>query len=364
MKTLKVLSVALLSFFAFACENEDNNTGEQPKEGYVEYIATPDENGNVEFEIGAQKINVDWGDGTLEEFVPEEEMALLSHQYSNQDAKTVIITAKKLVTFRKVNPFYNPLGLPIHDPYAVTTDELHFGNCPDLKSIQCYASGLGVLEIAKADSLQFLDCSYNSLISLDLTKLTSLQFLLCYSNNLTDLNLQENQELIGLICGNNQFENLAVNNHKSLEYCFTDRNAIMYESGGSFNYSYSNGGNYGFGFYINLRSSTQNSDDIIPPYEDTSKNPPLTKINFAGCEALLWFSCNNNILTEVNLQGCNALNYVSCNYNNLSTESLNAIFGYLPEGKENAEEIEIKGNAGTDDCDTAIAKSKGWVVTK
>ncbi|MCL2651093.1 MAG: hypothetical protein FWD60_08745 [Candidatus Azobacteroides sp.] len=385
MKSTKIFSACITILFGLmilSCEKEENLSS-RLKQGQIEYKATPNSNSEITFGIASQKLTIDWGDGDVEIFTPDGEYQEFYHTYYNRKPVTIKIETEKMTAFWGIDndKYYDWESL------KEKTDELRFGNCPNLKTIECSFMGLTFFEIEKADSLLALDCStnnltslklnacpklkslfcmFNNLHSIDIIQCKDLQLLWCLSNRLVQLDLQENKLLYTLVCGQNRISNLNIEQHKLLKYLVCDYSPTIY-AGDDYYGLMSSAGDFSFRCLIypnELRSSSATKDSLISIskiIEDTEKYPPLTHLNLSGCSSLSVVCCDNNQLTEINIQDCTSMEYMSCNYNELTDTALNSIFENLPNAANDVK-INIKGNDGMYNCDKSIAENKGWKV--
>jgi len=166
MKRLKVFylfAAILLSGVMFSCgetipgdENGSSSGGNNNlKTGQIEMKVYPDTKNKVAFWSDPQKATIDWGDGTIDELTPNGVGKFFTHEYSNQNLRTIIVNTEKMTL------------LGVGDATEVKINcqfqELKFGNCTDLKSIGCSECALTVLDVNKCTSLTILWCSYNKL---------------------------------------------------------------------------------------------------------------------------------------------------------------------------------------------------------
>ena len=162
MKKQSLLIIMLLGIFFCifsACEKslvgdeneeviDNNEIPEKLKIGEVRMKVYPANNKKVSFHILAKKISIDWGDGVTDEFTINEEIKNCSHEYSNNNLRTIIIHTEELEGIGKMSGNY---------------EEIRFGECPFLEEISFPNLGLITLEIEKAERLRYLDCSNNNL---------------------------------------------------------------------------------------------------------------------------------------------------------------------------------------------------------
>jgi Leucine-rich repeat (LRR) protein len=242
------LSIITLCLEIASCEdilgNNDNSlTGgaDDLKTGQIEMKVDPYQyNNKVSFKIAAQKISIDWGDGTVEETVLSGSKRNFEHEYANSNPRTIKVNTEYLISF----------GIGLYSSDGGQFNELRFGNCPKLEELACaqdsWEGTLTVLEINRAESLMRLDCSggrlttlnvngcpaltelecySNQLTSLDVSKCTALTSLSCGSNRLTSLNVKGCTALASLDCSYNQLTSLNVNGYTALTelYCYENQ---------------------------------------------------------------------------------------------------------------------------------------------
>jgi hypothetical protein len=95
----------------------------------------------------------------------------------------------------------------------------------------------------------------------------------------------------------------------------------------------------------------------------TCNNNQLTNLIVSGHWALLELWCAGNQLTSLTVSGCPALQLLYCNINQLTATALNTVLTALPiRSAEDKAFIAINNNPGTETCNQAIAKNKGWTV--
>ena len=166
MKKQSLLIIMLLGIFFCifsACEKslvgdeneeviDNNEIPEKLKIGEVWMKVYPANNKKVSFHILAKKISIDWGDGVTDEFTINEEIKNCSHEYSNNNLRTIIIHTEELEGIGKA-------VIEMSGNY----EEIRFGECPFLEEISFPNLGLMTLEIEKAGRLRYLDCSNNNL---------------------------------------------------------------------------------------------------------------------------------------------------------------------------------------------------------
>ena len=105
---------------------------------------------------------------------------------------------------------------------------------------------------------------------------------------------------------------------------------------------------------------------------DVSKTPQLavlicTKNSLTGLDVsnntnLVVLRCDMNGLTALDVSNNAELRFLDCGINLLSANALNNLFESLNNGDLIEKTILIHNNPGTADCQTDIAKNKGWEV--
>ena len=183
------------------------------KTGQIEIKAyTDDCNNKIVFSLIAKKINIDWGDGNIEEMTPNKVGNTVIHEYLTQGLQTVIVNTKGITQLNCSAPCEN----------SALFQELKFGSSPKLTSIHCSSQNLTLLDVNKCTALTFLDCKCNQLTSLDVRNREALTALWCGYNQLTFLDISNCVALKVLVCNNNQLSDSALN---SLFDCLPKRNA-------------------------------------------------------------------------------------------------------------------------------------------
>ena len=181
---IALVSIILFCVLTYSCENIDDNSsssGNKLGAGQIELKGYPDtgypgweKKSILTFIATAGQINIDWGDNcSIDKLSPNGLSRAFTHEYNNQNLYTVLIDTENLTY----------LDTRMKGGYS----ELRFGNCPNLKTIDCYGHNLTVLSIENAQSLTKLDCSGNYLKALDVSKCPSLKEINCAGNDFTAL---------------------------------------------------------------------------------------------------------------------------------------------------------------------------------
>ena len=186
---------------------QDNNLSS----GQIEMKGYPSD-GRMSFTATGKSLTIDWGDGTIEEVMPNAIERIFNHEYLNNNLRIITITTDGMTSFgcSSANGIYH---------------ELRFGDCPDLKEVYCDGNSLTVLDISRSRALELLDCSYNQLTSLNVNGCSALTNLSCSNNKLTSLNVSSCSVLEWLNCGDNQLTSLSVSDCTALATldCYLNR---------------------------------------------------------------------------------------------------------------------------------------------
>jgi len=169
MKKIIILTVLAAAVFT-SCQNNDPisdpNSSNNLSIGKIEMKVYPDKNNNVFFYAMTQKITIDWGDGTIDNLTPNGVGKSYSHVYSNQNLQTVKVNTENMTG--DVSAVVNSGGTistTYHFGFEMMAglQEIEFGNCLELKVIECRGNQLTALDVSKCTALIYLDCSYNQL---------------------------------------------------------------------------------------------------------------------------------------------------------------------------------------------------------
>jgi Leucine-rich repeat (LRR) protein len=217
--------LTLLGIFLLICScnneviNDENNKSSSSdknlKAGQIEIRCYPYSN-RVSFSIAAEKVTIDWGDDTtIEDATPNGVYRAYSHEFPNQNFRTITIYTESATSFVTNNGTYH---------------ELRLGDCPKLKTLECKAEDLTVLEIKKAESLATFICSSLLLTSLDLGSCPTITHLQYSGAKLKNLNVSGCRALETLYCGNNQLTSLNVSNCSALKKLDCSYNLLTNQS--------------------------------------------------------------------------------------------------------------------------------------
>ncbi|MDR2125390.1 MAG: hypothetical protein LBP63_00995 [Prevotellaceae bacterium] len=146
------------------------------------------------FNATAQKLTIDWGDGTTDDYVNIVQ-ANIVHGYQENASHTVRIIEEQLTKL---------------DVTSKNITSLDVSGCAALTSLSCSSNQLSSLDLSKNTSLETLYCASNQLVNLNLSNHTALTELGCQSNQLASLDVSGCTALTYLICSNNQLASLDI----------------------------------------------------------------------------------------------------------------------------------------------------------
>jgi len=230
MQKIIILTVLVAAVFT-SCQNNDPisdpNSSNNLSTGQIEMKVYPDKNNNVSFYAMTQKMTVDWGDGTINDLTPNNGSGFIlpHHVYSNQNLQTVKVNTENMTGDASV--VVNSGGSTTASSYwgfqmNTGLQAIKFGNCPELKAIECGGNQLTALDVSKCTALNSLYCDTTQLTSLDISKCKDLIILECVKNQLTSLDISKCTSLKYLNCNDNKLTSLDVSKCASLiiVYCY------------------------------------------------------------------------------------------------------------------------------------------------
>ena len=227
---------------------------------------------------------------------------------SNVKALRILNCSSNQLTGLNVNN--NPALTTLHCEHNQLTS-LEISGHATLAKLNCYSNQLTKLNVSNNIKLEYLNCSGNPLTTLDLSNSKALSVLYCGRNQLTSLDVSTNTELRILDCDNNQLTHLDVSRNVKLNHLLCRRNQLT--------------------------------------SLDVNSNPVLT-----------WLHCDYNQLTGLDVSNNPRVHDFGCTHNQLQTDALNDLF--LTLNRDTQGKINISGNPGIYDCDSRIAKRKGWNI--
>lgn len=173
-----------------------------------------------------------------------------------------------------------------------------------------------------------------------------------------------------------------------LEYVHPDSTTIATSTLKPIKYTYASAGNYS----VNIRTTKVTRLDVSLD----SARQYIHKLQLTNCCHLKAMVCDNQplksvtinkaglknlnlgtleALEDVSVSACDSLSAIVLSTNPLlnritlsdnklmSAQSLNTLFGQLPQATSDKPTITLKNNAGDATCDRSIATRKGWTVT-
>lgn len=278
---------------------------------------------SVELEVVAQKILIDWGDGSTNNYdysSSPDNTQKITHNYPDGSTEAYTISAT-VTTLRKLKcSSYNS-----SDNFT----SVDVSGCSMLTYLSCYSSSLTNLNVSGCVALESLSSSGHNLTNFDISDCIALSNL--EISGLDSLDVSNNIELSHLLVG---IVGVSSGSHsKGLTVLDVSNNPKLIR----------------LECFGNLLTNL-----------DLSHNPELNLLN-----------CSYNFLTNLNIgDGNTALGYVYIYDNQLSDEVLNALFTALPavsaeRAAQGSGRISIYDNPGANTCSKTIAMEKNWTfVTK
>jgi len=149
---ITLISTIFFSLLTLSCEKNNIDNNSNSKTSQVEIKGYPGSYNNATynkmyFTATADKLIIDWGDGSVDDITPNGVLQEFVHQYQNQNFQTITISSENLSYF---------YGYPEH-----MYREFRFKNCLQLKEINCYGHSLTVLELDNVPALLLLNASAN-----------------------------------------------------------------------------------------------------------------------------------------------------------------------------------------------------------
>lgn len=328
---IKTLGLGLAGGVILSGCKKDDDSNNDLLDGEVQIKATPATDNTILFYTAAEKITIDWGDSSIDEYTPNGVEKRFTHEYPNRNLQTVSFVAEAMTKFSyNGDPNYGfSLG-------KGTLREIRFGKCTELKEISCGKQLLTVFDIENTfASLESLTCDQNLLTSLEVSGASKLKTLYCKNIGLTELNVNKNTALTVLNCAGNQLTHLDLSKNTELTYldCYSNELTLLDLS-------------------KNTELTSLNCENNLLSQLDMNKNT-----------ALWYLDCSSNQLTQLNVSGCMAFSSLDCRGNLLSESALNALFESLPDRTGIAiAYITFHENPGTVSCDRSIYEKKNWDI--
>jgi Leucine-rich repeat (LRR) protein len=176
---------------------------------------------------GSGEATIDWGDGTrlqtvtlypLDEYGYMPQNGKVSHTYSNNNERTIVITGADITGIQSDGSFGEYNNGTVLDVSGMTS----------LQHISCIGNNFTSLDVSGLDELRYLNCSYNySLNSLNLDGCVALNTLWCNNNTaLESLDVTHCPELKTLDCSHSALTSLKVAGLEKLESLSCHWNAL------------------------------------------------------------------------------------------------------------------------------------------
>lgn len=173
--------------------------------------------------LTGSKYTIDWGDGTIEEYVStlstiniENELV---HQYQENGIYEIKVTgAVEVIEYLSFNNSDQGQNFESNITSA-EIDKLIL-----LKTCEFYAGALTSLETSNNIALEKLSVGYNQITNLNLSNNVNLKTLWARHNQLTQIDVTENADLESLFVSGNQISSLDVSNNPMLKAILASEN--------------------------------------------------------------------------------------------------------------------------------------------
>lgn len=206
---------------------------------------------------------VDWGDGTIEEYVSTITNSgienSISHDYTTNDVFTITVSgaieAIDLLDF----------GSDQDNNYESHLTAINIDKLTLLKSCQLYLGKLTSLNTSENKALEFLGLGYNQVTSLDFTNNPNLKSVWLRYNALTEMNISQNPNLEFLWVDGNQISTLDLSANTNLKVVLARENNLS-----------------NIDFSTNLALERFDLANNLLTTIDMSSNAALTEINVGG----------------------------------------------------------------------------------
>ena len=233
--------------------------------------------------ITGSTYTIDWGDGTIEEYVSTKMGWItesLSHDYVQNGVYTITVSgaieAIELIEF----------GSDEGNGYESHLTEIDIDKLTLLKSCQLYNGKLTQLNTSANKALEFLGLGYNQVTSLDFSNNPNLKEVRLRHNQLTELDISNNPDLEFFWVDGNEIATVDFSKNPNLKVILARENAIS-----------------SVDFSNNLRLERVDVSSNNIPTVDISLNVNLTEINF-GFNLLNTIDLTQNInLLRIDLYG-------------------------------------------------------------
>lgn len=273
---------------------------------------------------------VDWGDGTIEEYVSSVSNSglenTISHTYLENGEYSITVSgaveAIELLNFAsnqdsnwKTHVSSVDIGKLVHlkscSLYSGNLTSIDISNNIALESLELGYNQISTLDVSNNPNLKNLFARYNQLTTVDLTNNINLEYISLFRNQLTSLDVSNNTKLIGISLMVNQLTNFDVTNNIALAYLDLSSNLLT-------NIDVTNNVNM-----VNLNVGDNNLSSI-----DISKNVNLIRvdlyqnqiesIDLSSNPILENLYINDNLLSDIDLSSSPNLERLIIQNNNFS----------------------------------------------
>jgi Leucine-rich repeat (LRR) protein len=342
MKRLLFIMIAAATIAFAGCSKDDDNELSSETQGNITLKVVAPSNDImhldkvVYYDVNAQFLIVDWGDGSAPETYSSSESSWVNeirHTYANSSTTYTVQIKENGLTSFEVGNFYRYTTLSLDFNGCPTLEDLscsdpllslNVSECTALKKVLCRTrdtpSRLTSVNVRGCSALELFDIScYRGIPTpasfvMNVSGCPALKELDCFNTGLTSLNISGCPGIKMLMCGTCQLKTLDVRSCSALEELLCYQNQ-------------------------------------------------LTSLDVSGLNALRVLNCHDNKLTTLNISGFPVLEDVDCKYNDLTVSSANAVLYALPNRVGIAPgSIFIQMDNLTNFCDWAIARNKNWVV--
>ncbi|MFS4447558.1 leucine-rich repeat domain-containing protein [Maribacter sp. 2307UL18-2] len=280
---------------------------------------------------------VDWGDGTIDEYVSTINNSgienTISHDYTENGVFTITVSgaieAIELLDF----------GSNQENNFESHLTEIDIDKLILLKSCQLYLGQLTGLNTSENKALEFLGLGYNQVTSLDFTDNPNLKSVWLRYNALTEINISQNPNLEFLWVDGNQISTIDVSTNTKLKVVLARENNL-----GSIDFS-SNMVLERFDLADNTLSNIDISSNLALMEINVGANN-LTSIDLSNNAELVRVDLYTNLLTSIDLSANQKLRdlYIE---NNMLTEidlSTNPLLERLIIGNNDLSSLDTTNN--------------------
>jgi len=168
---------------------------------------------------------VDWGDGTVDEYVSTLSDLNINNELSHDFEDNGIYEIKVIGAIEAIEELEFRNNVP-ENGYQSNLVSANIGNLILLSTIEFHLGKLSTLDTSSNIDLEYLSLGYNQIIDLDLTKNQKLKKLYARYNQLTAIDVSQNPDLEFLWVEGNQISNLDVSNNSKLSVLLARGNVL------------------------------------------------------------------------------------------------------------------------------------------